>query len=113
MICPYCQHDLDVQSLSCPRCFAEYPRSGPTFGFGMRISVAAGALLLATSLVLVNCVFTLLPGGSHAGVTANSRLFSGTQGPDFNGTDAARTLRLWYAHQQAVDQGNGGGPHTH
>jgi hypothetical protein len=103
MICPYCQHDLEVESLSCPRCFAEYPRPARPFGFGLRLTAAAGAMLFLMTLIVTQCVAVYLPGGSHAVLPSGSKIFSGTQAPDFRSADVDRELGRWAAHQQNAD----------
>jgi hypothetical protein len=113
MICPYCQHELEVESLSCPRCLAAYPRAGAPFGTGVRVTVAAGAMMLVASLILVQCVVAYLPGGSHAVLSAQSKLFTGTQPPDFRSPDLDRTLGQWAAHQQSGGEGRPGFPGSH
>ena len=64
MICPYCQHDLDVDSLSCPRCFAEYPGGSKPFGMSLRKAIAGAVVVTVFSLMLVSCVFSFLPSMS-------------------------------------------------
>jgi hypothetical protein len=104
MICPYCRHDLDIQGLSCPRCFAEYPRAARPFGFGLRISAAAGAMLFVSMMILSQCVFTYMPGGAHAVLPARSTIFSGTQPPDFRSFEVDRQSGIWASGKQNADQ---------
>ncbi len=73
MLCPFCQHELDLSGMRCPRCGAEYPQPGTGAGLGMRVrSVAiAGVLLTVLSLIMVECVFSALPGGVGTGASPN------------------------------------------
>ena len=97
MICPYCQHDLDVASMACPRCGAEYPRPGKPFGMAIRTAIAAGVLLTASSMILTNCVLSRLPAGSgspqaglHPAVNAKS-------------AEVNALLRKWAQQRQNTD----------
>jgi hypothetical protein len=100
MICPYCQHDLEVETLSCPRCFAEYPRTSRPFGFGLRVTAAASAMLFVSTLIVVQCVVAYLPGGKHARLSADAKIFSGGTATNFKSAEVNELLARWASHQQ-------------
>jgi hypothetical protein len=104
MICPYCQHELEVESLSCPRCFAEYPRASRPFGFGLRLTVAATAMMMVSTLILVQCVVAYLPGGKYAVIPDNSMIFSGGTATNRKSPEVEKMLARWAAHQQNAEQ---------
>ena len=104
MICPYCQHDLSVVTMSCPRCGAEYPRAGAPFGFSIRIATAAGAMMVVSSLILVDCVMNYLPGGIHSGLPAATAQQSIRPPPDLKSPDVNAMLNSWAGHGQYTDQ---------
>jgi len=104
MICPYCQHELDVESMSCPRCFAEYPRASRPFGFGLRLTLAATAMMMASSLILVQCVVAYLPGGKYATIPETSMIFSGGTATNRKSPEVEQMLTRWTAHQQNAEQ---------
>jgi hypothetical protein len=104
MICPYCQHDLEVETLSCPRCFAEYPQASRPFGFGLRMTAAAAAMMLASSLMVVQCVLPYLPGGTYAAIPANSAIFSGGTATNRKSPEVEKMLARWAGHQQNAEQ---------
>jgi hypothetical protein len=100
MICPYCQHDLDVESLSCPRCGAEYPRPGMPFGMGLRTTLAASAMMVVFSLVLVDCVLNYLPGGVNSTMPIGSSQLPSQTPPTVKSIDAQQQLDRWAQGQQ-------------
>jgi hypothetical protein len=97
MICPYCQHELDVDSMGCPRCGAEYPRTGGPFGMGIRTAVAAGAMLTVLSLILVDCVINYLPVGN------GSPQQTMQAPPNLKSAEVNALLAKWAQHQQNTD----------
>ncbi len=104
MICPYCQHDLSVVTMSCPRCGAEYPSGGMPFGLNIRVAVAAGAMMLVSSLILVDCVMNYLPGGIHSAVPMATAQQSIRPPADMKSPDVSAMLNRWAAHGQYTDQ---------
>jgi hypothetical protein len=104
MICPYCQHDLDVEAMSCPRCFAEYPRASRPFGFGLRLTFAATAMMMVFSLILVQCVVAYLPGGKYDVIPENSAIFSGGTATNRKSPEVEQMLARWAANQQNTEQ---------
>jgi hypothetical protein len=104
MICPYCQHELSVVTMSCPRCGAEYPRSGMPFGMGLRVAAAAGAMMFVSSLILVDCVMNYLPGGSDSSMPAMAEQQSIRPPPDMKSPAVSAMLARWAAQQQNADQ---------
>lgn len=96
MICPYCQHDLDVDSMACPRCGAEYPRGRKPYGVGIRMTVFGVAMMTMISLVLVECVFSGLPD-------LNSPQQQLTAPPDFKSAEVQAQLRKWRQGQQNTE----------
>ncbi len=97
MICPYCQHELDVASMACPRCGAEYPRPGKPFGMAIRTAIAAGVLLTAASMILGNCVLSRLPTGDGS---PQARL---QPAPNFRSAEVNALLRKWAQQQQNTE----------
>jgi hypothetical protein len=100
MICPYCQHEIDVGTLACPRCFAEYPRRGMPFGFGLRKAVVSSVMMLVFSILLVQCVFNYLPGGPESGIPTGSAQLPIQPLPDLKGYDVQQQLARWANQQQ-------------
>lgn len=102
MICPYCQHELDVDCPTCPRCGAEYERRGGPFGVGLRVVLASGLMLMLSTLILVDCVLNYLPGGADSPFPATAAQAVMHQQPDFRSPDVQRTIDRWEQHEQAV-----------
>ena len=116
MICPFCQHELDVEAMACPRCAAAYPRPGMQFRLKLRTLVLSGIMLLAASLTLVTCVLknidsktvvaqciTRTKGGSCAASTRQTTLSA--QSSQFGGTNTksaelTRMLSMWRKSEQ-------------
>ncbi len=69
MLCPFCQHELDLEGMRCPRCGAEYPVSGAGFGLRLRTLAIAGVLMTIVSLIMVDCVLNDLPGSLAPGAS--------------------------------------------
>jgi hypothetical protein len=56
MICPFCQHDLNVEEGLCPNCAAVYPRpSGLPFGVKVRTVMVGGVMTLFSVIMLFSC----------------------------------------------------------
>jgi hypothetical protein len=104
MICPYCQHEIDVDTLSCPRCHTDYPRSGKPFGFGLRTAVAGTAMLLVCSLILVDCVIDELPGGPDSSVPSGSAQLPYQPVPNAKSQEVVQQLQRWTQQQQNGSQ---------
>ena len=100
MICPYCQHELDVATLSCLRCGAEYPRQGMPFGIGLRTLAAATAMMLVFSVMLVNCVLDYLPGGPNSTIRSGSPQLASQQLPNLKSSEVGQLLGRWGAGEQ-------------
>ena len=97
MICPYCQHELDVASMACPRCGAEYPRPGKPFGMAIRTAIAAGVLLTAASMILGNCVLSRIPASD---ISAQARL---QPAANAKSAEVNALLRKWAQQRQNTD----------
>jgi hypothetical protein len=104
MICPYCQHELDVETLSCSRCGAEYPQRGLTFGVGLRTLVAGSAMMLVLSLILIDCVLNYLPGGADSTIPTGSAQLPIQPLPDLTSPEIGHMLGNWQAGQQNASQ---------
>jgi hypothetical protein len=101
MICPYCQHDLEVDGLACPRCGAEFERRVAPFGIGLRLAAISGVLLLVFSVMLVDCVLNWLPGGPDSRFATLQQL-QAAEPPDFRSAAVNGTLTRWSEHEQAM-----------
>jgi hypothetical protein len=104
MICPYCQHDIDVDTLACARCGAAYPRRGLPFGIGLRTLTAAGAMMLLFSVILVDCVLTYLPGGARSTISLGSPQRPIQPLPGMKSFEVGHMLGNWGASKQNADQ---------
>lgn len=102
MICPFCQHDLDVETLSCPRCHTEFPRSGKPFGFGIRTAAAAFLMMTLMSLILVDCVLNWLPGGPDSLLPTGSAQLPNHPLPNMKSPEVNTLMNQWASGQQAV-----------
>src|SRR5258708_6551706 len=100
MICPYCQHEIDVDTLECPRCFTPYPRAGMPFGFNLRKMLAASVMMLVFSLILVDCVFNYLPGGVDSTIPTGSSQLPIQPLPNTKSQEVNALLGRWAAGQQ-------------
>jgi len=102
MICPYCQHELDVATLSCLRCGAEYPRAGRPFGYSIRTAIASGAMLLVFTLILTQCVLVYLPGGKYSDLPSGASAQLPIQPlPGLKSPEVMRALARWSSGKQA------------
>jgi hypothetical protein len=104
MICPYCQHELDVETMSCLRCGAEYPRRGHGLGMGARAFALTGAMLLVFSVMLVDCVLNHLPGGVDSTMPTGSDQLPYQLPPNLKSADVNQLLSRWAAGQQNASQ---------
>jgi hypothetical protein len=117
MICPFCQHDLDVEEALCPHCAAALPRHpGMPFRVKMRTLAIGGMMMFTASLILVECVLddiqsqTIVPQCSTFSTGGNceirtTTLFLSPQGsqfggPDLKGYDLQQLLLQWQQYEQ-------------
>lgn len=117
MICPFCQHELNVDAGFCPNCAAETrTHVGMPFGVKLRMLLLGGATLLMTVLVLNECVLsniqsnTIVPEcstfttGGNCQVQTDMMQLSpqGSQfsGPDMKGPELQQLLLMWQSGQQ-------------
>jgi hypothetical protein len=103
MICPHCQNDLDVATMSCPRCGAEYPLPG--VGLATRARTVLFAVIATTVLVLIlsDCVLKQLTidPSSH---DAKNRAFALQYGPllQAKSPEAQRAILMMMQKEQAT-----------
>ena len=100
MICPFCQHELDVDTMSCPRCGAEYPQRGLPLGVGIRTLIASGAMMLVFSVILVDCVINYLPGGVNSTIPTGSAQLPIQPVPNLKSNDVNQLLSTWASGTQ-------------
>ena len=102
MICPFCQFELDVDTLSCPRCHAAYPQPAKPFGFRIRTMIAAGSIMVLLGFILVDCVISWLPGGPDSLIPTGSAQLPIQPLPDMKSAEVSRLLYNWRTGHQAV-----------
>jgi hypothetical protein len=100
MICPFCQQELEENSLACTRCHAFYPQPAKPFGFNLRLVVAAGSMMLVLSVTLVDCVINWLPGGHSSLMASGSPQLPTQPKPDLKSPDVDKLILGWKQGQQ-------------
>lgn len=68
------------------------------------MTVAATAMMLVSSLILVECVVAYLPGGSNASLPSGSAIFSGGTATNVKSPEVEKLLTRWAGHQQNAEQ---------
>lgn len=102
MICPFCQFDIDVETLECPRCNAAYPHPPRPFGFRIRTMLALGLMMTTMSYILVTCVISWLPGGIRSLIPTGSAQLPIQPMPDLKSADVDQLIYNWQSGHQAV-----------
>jgi hypothetical protein len=102
MICPFCQFDLDVETLECPRCHAAYPQPAKPFGFRVRTMVAVGSMMMVMTFLLVDCVMSYLPGWPNSTISTASPQMRQQPYPDLKSVEVNQLLYDWQTGHQAV-----------
>jgi hypothetical protein len=102
MICPFCQFELDVETLSCPRCHAAFPQPAKPFGFRIRTMVATGSMLLLLTFMLVECVVSYLPGWPKSQIPCCSGQLPIQPLPNMKSPEVNALITNWQHGSQAV-----------
>lgn len=98
MLCPHCQAELDEDGEACPRCHAEFPTRSRNRGgvVKLRLLAVSGAMLMVTTLVLVDCVLNFAPNGRDSGTVApSSPQASAGPPPNLKTSQAQAQLMMW------------------
>ncbi len=96
MTCPFCQHELNTDTLACDRCGALYPvRGGMSFRFKVRTTLVGLFMLMLTAIFLQSCVITYINSDT---VVSQCMLFT-------TGGNCAINSKTQYISQQSSQFG--------